>query len=353
MDTDCRGKLPYGTMTGDLAQQTGGWWPVDINDARYQVLALVGADQAVLHVGCGDGSLARSLAGRQCRVSGVEVNSDLAREAGQSLEDLVVADIDHQPLSTHFKPESFDVVVFGDVLGQLRDPVAALRDASTLVVPGGRILACVTNPAHGAARLALLQGTTPASRRGFTSDALCDLMEAAHLGIHELVATLKDPLDALEIAPDRLPATVVEWVRHQPGALDDRYLAVARPLAAGDLPGARPRVQSAVPASSVRVVDDHTMLMRAEQQERHRLLTLRDHVLGLEAAVATGRQRAAEDRSRAKAYQRRAQRLRQELDELTADIERMAATTVRPSRRDVRLLLARVRERSDGREPRP
>jgi hypothetical protein len=254
-------------------------------------------------------------------------------------------------LSTHFKPESFDFVVFGNALGQLRDPVAALRDASTLVVPGGRILVCVTNPAHGAARLALLQGM-PASRRGFTSDALCDLLEAAHLGIHELIATLKDPLDSLEIGPDRLPATVVEWVRHQPGALDDRYLAVARPLAAGEPPGDRPRVRSAVPASSVRVVDDHTMMMRAEQQERHRLLTLRDHVLGLEATVATGRERAAEDRARAKAYQRRAQRLRQELDELTTDIERMAATTPRPSRRDVRLLLARIRERSAGREPR-
>jgi SAM-dependent methyltransferase len=324
---------------------------VDANDARHQVLALVGRDQAVLHVGCGDGSLARSLVDQQCRVSGVEVEPDLAHEAGHSLEALVVADIDRESLTTHFKAESFDVVVFGNVLGRLRDPVAALRDAASLVVPGGRILACVTNPAHGAARLALLQGTPPASQPRFTHDALCDLLEAAHLGVHELIATLKDPLDGLAITPERLPATVVEWVRHQPGALDDRYIAVASPLADGDPLDERPRVQPAVPASSVRVVDDHTMLLRAEQHERHRLLTLRDHVLGLEAALTTARERAALDRSQSKVYQRRAQRLRQELEELTADIERMAATTPRPSRRDVRLVLARIRERSAGREP--
>jgi SAM-dependent methyltransferase len=325
---------------------------VDVNDSGHQILAQVGARQVVLHIGSGDGSLARSLTDWECRVSGVEVNSALAREAGHSLEDMVVADIDQQPLPTHFKPESFDVVLFGNALGHLRDPVAALRDAATLVVPGGRILVCVTNPAHGSARLALLQGTAPESRRGFTRDALCDLLEAAHLDVHELIATLKDPLDGLEIAPDRLPATVVEWVRHQPGALDDRYLAVSRPLAAGETPADRPRVHRPVPASSVRVVDEHTMLMRAEQRERHRLLTLRDHVMGLEATVATARERTVQATSRSKAYQRRAQRLRQELDELTADIERMAATWPRPSRRDLRVLLARVRERSAGRDPR-
>jgi SAM-dependent methyltransferase len=324
---------------------------VDVNDAWHQVLALIGDDQAVLHVGCGDGSFARSLADQQCRVSGVEVDPDLGRQAGRSLESLALADIDHQPLAAHFKAESFDVVVLGNMLGQLRDPVAALRDAATLLVPGGRILACVTNPTRGATRLAALLGTEPHSRSGLTRDALCDLLEAAHLEVSELIATLKDPLDGLEVAPDVLPAAVVEWVRHQPGALDERYVAVARPLAA-DVPlGDRPRTRFAVPASAVRVVDDHTMLVRAEQQERHRLLTLRDHVIGLEAALATAHQRAVQAASSSKVFQRRAKRLREELDELTADIERMAATTPRPSRRDVRLLLARIRERSAGREP--
>lgn len=324
---------------------------MDVNDARQQVLTLVGSDQVVLHVGCGNGSLARSLVGQQCRVSGIEVSSDLAVEAASSLDAVQVADIDSDPLPTHFKPKSFDVVIFGNVLGQLRDPVIALRDAAALLVPGGRIVVSVTNPVHGAARLALLQGRSPASRAGLTREALCELLQKAHLGVEELVATLKDPLDGLELPLDRLPTPVVEWVRHQPDALDDRYVAVALPLPPGAPPGARPRVRPAVPASSVRVVDDHTMLMRAEQQERHRMLTLRDHVLGLEAAAASAHQRVVEATSRSKASQRRAQRLRQELAALTGDIERMAATTHRPSRRDVRLLLAKVRERSADRDP--
>ena len=38
------------------------------------------------------------------------------------LDELVIADIDRNPLSEHFKAESFDAIIFGDVLEHLIDP---------------------------------------------------------------------------------------------------------------------------------------------------------------------------------------------------------------------------------------
>jgi 2-polyprenyl-3-methyl-5-hydroxy-6-metoxy-1,4-benzoquinol methylase len=341
--------------------------PIDLldpNDVGALLASIVGDDRTVLYVGRGQWALAEALVDRQCRVSGVDARPAGPHEAPAVLESLVVADLDCQPLSTHVEPESFDVVVLDEVLADLRDPVAALRDAAGVLVAGGRILTSVHNAAHGSARLALLQGrasTSPERQPGvsslhrtFTHDSLCSLLEKADLSVESLHATLRDPLDAgVVLDPDRLPALVVEWVRHQPDALHHCYVAVAHPATGSPATDVRPRIRSVVPAATVRLTDEHTHRMRADQQERHRMLTMRDHVLGLEASGVSAQVRVAQATARQRTADRRTKQLRAELDALTSAIERMATSPVRPSRAALRRLFDLAREGSRGSDPGP
>jgi 2-polyprenyl-3-methyl-5-hydroxy-6-metoxy-1,4-benzoquinol methylase len=322
------------------------------NNSQTQLITLVGRDRLVLDVGCAAGDTAQALVARGCTVSGVDIDAASAEPAREVLEELVIADIDRSPLSEHFKPESFDAIIFGDVLEHLIDPWSALRDAATLLRPEGRILVSIPNVANAAVRLALLQGNWDYTDKGlldrthlrfFTLESFCELLESAGLAIEVLRATVLDPLSVQEISVDaeRLPAHIIEWVRLQPEALVYQYVAAARVLGEGEEPGRRPALEPAVGYDAARVQDKHTERWQADLAERHRMLTVRDHVIGLEASTLAADNRTGRMRARAKQAERRFRKARNELEALTGEIEQIA-TSKRP-RTHLRALVERLR----------
>lgn len=329
------------------------------NNSQTQLISLVGRDKTVLDVGCAAGDTAAMLIDRGCRVSGVDIDAAAAEPAREVLDELVIADIDRSPLTEHFKAESFDAVIFGDVLEHLVDPWAALRDATTLLRPGGRILASIPNVAHAAVRLSLLGGRWDYTQTGlldrthlrfFTLDGVCELMESADLTIEVLRSTVLDPLAVQEISlhTDLLPPTSVEWVRHQPRALDYQYIVVGRLLEAGEPRSPRPQLEPAVAYDAARLRDRYTEEMSREQQTRHQLLTLRDHLIGLEATSTGLQMRNRRARTRLKDVEHRLREARAELRDLIDEIERVAAS--RRPRRAARELVRRLRA-TQGRKP--
>jgi len=322
------------------------------NNSQTQLITLVGSNKVVLDVGCAAGDTASALVARGCTVSGVDIDAVAAEPARDVLEELVIADIDRDPLSGHFKAESFDAIIFGDVLEHLLDPWAALRDAATLLRPGGRILVSVPNVAHGAVRLALLLGRWDYTDKGlldrthlrfFTLESVCQLLESADLSIEVLRSTVLDPLAAQEItvAADLLPPTVVEWTRHQADSLNYQYIAVARRLAPGEQRGPRPDLQPAIAFDVARSRDQHTERLHEDLEERHRLLTVRDHILGLEAKAGAAGRRAGQFRGRARHAERRFRAVRDDLLELIDEVEKIS--TSRRPRTHLRGLTARMR----------
>lgn len=123
-----------------------------------KMVELVGSNKRVLDVGCSTGYLARVLNGLGNTVAGVEYDAAAAKEAEPDLEKLVVGDLEALDLVAEFGEGSFDVVVFGDVLEHLRDPLPVLRRARPLLAPGGSVIISVPNVAHGDVRMALLKG---------------------------------------------------------------------------------------------------------------------------------------------------------------------------------------------------
>lgn len=128
------------------------------NTSHALLVELVGRDHRVLDIGCAGGDLGRVLRRRGCRVSGVEVDPAAAQAAEQVLDEVLVGDVGELDLVDHFGTESFDVVVFGDVLEHLADPLAVLRKVLPLLAGSGSVVASIPNVAHGSVRLSLLQG---------------------------------------------------------------------------------------------------------------------------------------------------------------------------------------------------
>jgi O-antigen biosynthesis protein len=128
------------------------------NTSHALMLRLVGNNKWVLDVGCASGYLARALREQGCRVSGVEYDAGAAEEAAPALDKVVVGDLEQLDLAAEFAGEEFDVIVFGDVLEHLRDPLPVLRSVRELLRPGGSVVISVPNIAHADVRLSLLQG---------------------------------------------------------------------------------------------------------------------------------------------------------------------------------------------------
>lgn len=97
-----------------------------------------------LEVGCGEGRVARDLAARGHRVTGVDSTArlvSLAKEA-DSTSDYARCDGAALP----FRDSSFDLVVFYNSLMDIDDMDAAVLEASRVLRPAGKLCVCVTHP---------------------------------------------------------------------------------------------------------------------------------------------------------------------------------------------------------------
>jgi SAM-dependent methyltransferase len=101
-----------------------------------------------LDLGCGEGRVARDLAGLGHVVLGVDVSPTMVRFAEEADPDghYLVADASRLPLPN----ESFDLVVAYNSLMDMDDMPSAVREAARVLEPGGRLCVSVTHPVNDA-----------------------------------------------------------------------------------------------------------------------------------------------------------------------------------------------------------
>lgn len=209
------------------------------NNSHNYMIGLVGSHKRVLDVGCASGYFARALAEHGCTVSGVDADADAAEQARPALAELVVGDLEQLDLVAELGKGRFDVVVFGDVLEHLRDPLPVLRQARTLLAPGGYVVISIPNVAHGAVRLQLLQGRFDYRPTGlldsthirfFTRDNLEALLHDAGFAATDFLRTTAGLFETeLGLTPDQVPAELVEQVLQDPDATTYQFVVRAVP----------------------------------------------------------------------------------------------------------------------------
>lgn len=296
----------------------GSRYDVDVdlsnrNNSHTLMVELVGGTKRVLDVGCSTGFLARTLVERGCTVSGLECDPESAEEARPYLTRLVVGDVEQTDLAEAFGDERFDVIVFGDVLEHLVDPLAVLRSAGRLLADRGSVVASIPNVAHGSVRLALLAGRFDYQPLGlldsthlrfFTRSSIEALFRDAGLvpvDVRRTTAGFFDtplPLTEAEVSPD-----VVEKILTDPesttyqfvlrAVADDADLAIARNSALED--SRRERVAELERDLAVAQAAGQEARAQAENAERradeaeHRLAELDARLVSSSAGLASAR----------------------------------------------------------------
>ncbi len=102
---------------------------------------------SILDVGCGTGVLGKYFrTHQQCRVYGIEINQEAYEIAKDNLDEVTRANVETMEL--HYETNQFDIVIMGDVLEHLVNPVTAIGKLMQVVKPGGKILITVPNVRH-------------------------------------------------------------------------------------------------------------------------------------------------------------------------------------------------------------
>lgn len=288
------------------------------NNSHTLMIELVGGSKRVLDVGCATGYLARALAARGCAVSGLESDAEAAEEARPYLEHLVVGDVESVDLLEAFGDERFDVVVFGDVLEHLRDPLAALRNVRALLTDRGSIVASIPNIAHGSVRLALMAGRFDYQPLG--------LLDSTHIRFFT-----RTSIEALFREAGMVP---VDMLRTTAG-----YFDTPLPLQEAELP---PEVVDAVMADPesrtyqfvLRAVADDAdaaiaVLHARDEVQRGRITELEAELVGLRGAEQEALARAEDAEKRADDLEARVAGAAEELEHLSARLAEVDAELAR------------------------
>ncbi len=209
---------------------------VPFNTRRYggheRLLALAGSPDRVLDIGCSTGYLARRLVDRGATVVGIDVDEAAAAEARRVCEQVLVGDVETMELP--LSEGSFDVVLCGDLVEHLRDPVAFLGRLRPLLRQGGRLVLTTPNVANWAMRLGLLAGRWRYTDRGildrthvhlFTKKTLEETLEEAGYRILEFEVTA--PVPKIEVPAIERAAHAVARLR--PSLFAYQFVVAASP----------------------------------------------------------------------------------------------------------------------------
>lgn len=83
------------------------------NVSHSQVVDLVGDAKRVLDVGCWAGDLGEVLRKRGAVVDGLELDETAAKIAADRLHRVVVANLEHERLGSHFEAGTYDAIKIG------------------------------------------------------------------------------------------------------------------------------------------------------------------------------------------------------------------------------------------------
>jgi 2-polyprenyl-3-methyl-5-hydroxy-6-metoxy-1,4-benzoquinol methylase len=213
---------------------------LDSNSSRAQIVELVGYDRRVLDVGTSTGYLAEALVERGCIVTGIELEPDAARQAEKYCDRVIVGDVESLDLGAELGGVSFDVIVFGDVLQHLKNPLRVIERLKPFLDAEGCVVASIPNIAHGSVRLALMQGEFRYRSQGlldnmhlkfFTRKTVEQLFEDARLLITESRRTTLGVFDTeIEIDRERVTEEVLRQVEEDPESLTYQFVLRASPV---------------------------------------------------------------------------------------------------------------------------
>jgi 2-polyprenyl-3-methyl-5-hydroxy-6-metoxy-1,4-benzoquinol methylase len=213
--------------------------PAADNNAHAFALELVGHGKRVLELGPAAGHVTRVLINRGCDVVAIEADPEAALSL-ENVAECIVGDLcDPSVIVKVAEDGDFDVVLAGDVLEHLPDPLAVLRACRQVLLPGGYVVISLPNIAHADIVLSLFAGRFNYNETGlldrthlrfFTSDTIDELLLQAGFQMLDLRRVLRPVFETeLGLDPAEFPRDVVEQALAAPEAETYQFVLRATP----------------------------------------------------------------------------------------------------------------------------
>ena len=110
-----------------------------------QIIKLAGRNKRILEIGCAGGYMSHAFIKHGCSVTGVEIDSEVAKKSQKICHKLIVGDIENQAVINRLKDTKFEVIIIADVLEHLKTPHLALARLVELLDKNGKIIISVPN----------------------------------------------------------------------------------------------------------------------------------------------------------------------------------------------------------------
>ncbi|OSM05109.1 class I SAM-dependent methyltransferase [Magnetofaba australis] len=184
-------------------------------NVRPEVISLVPRDaQRILDVGCGAGVMGQALKQMGIPyVAGIEYDQQAAQQAAQALDHVDIGDVEHLTLA--HAPDSFDVIIYADILEHLINPERTLARHMRYLKPGGIVITSIPNVRYYAVFTNLASGSWTYEESGildrdhlrfFTIKEMVKMLNGANLEIAHVGETLNEQYEAIK--PNEYPATI-------------------------------------------------------------------------------------------------------------------------------------------------
>lgn len=218
----------------------GNFEATGLGGAHIEAVKLIGMNKRVLDVGCSSGYLSKIIKEQlNCIVDGVEIDPDAAILAKEALRHVYIGSIEDDNLLSQIT-DSYDVILFMDVLEHLKDPFSILVKVKKLLSPNGFVIASIPNVANWRIRFSLLFGRFEYEESGlldkshlrfFTLKALKEMFFRAGYKIDLMDFTLGAPPPMLGGASrslkDLLKILIKRVTRFFPGFFANQFILKA------------------------------------------------------------------------------------------------------------------------------
>ncbi len=172
------------------------------HDLILRMLAAEKTPQRILDLGVASGYLGMMLRKNGHYVAGIEKDAEQAAKAMKHYDAFYVADLESYDFPER---QTFDYVLFADILEHLREPEAVLRKALRSLKPNGNIIISVPNMANILIRLGPLFGRFDYTDRG--------LLDKSHIRFYTLKSLKKMvaeiSCEICDVVPTPLPFQIV------------------------------------------------------------------------------------------------------------------------------------------------
>lgn len=151
-----------------------------------QIVEPQDAEIHVLEIGCDCGATLLEIKNRypNARVYGSELNAQAA-DIASHVATVTINNIEEEDL--HYKEETFDYIIFGDVLEHLRNPQKVILYCRKMLKENGRIIASIPNLMHISVMEQLLQGNFT-----YTETGLLDKTHIHFFTFNEIVRMFRE-----------------------------------------------------------------------------------------------------------------------------------------------------------------